>query len=197
MKVPRIAFSGCSGTGKTTLAKWAAEEFGLPFCTVLSRDVVKEMGYATAYDLPSIEHRIEFQRTMFERKRAWEREHYDTGFVTERSQLDEFVYGVMHCHDAYTMEWIHEVLEAQLHYSHVYILPKAFHQVLAGDPARKGDPAYHEIYEGVLRGFTENVRGLAPETVYATMPYKDLERRKETIRRDIEEYTGRQGEVVH
>lgn len=193
MRVLRVAFSGCSGTGKTTLAKWVSEEFGLPFCTVLARDVAKEMGFPTVYALGEAGKRPEFARKVFDRKRDWERAHFDTGFVTERSQFDEFAYGIMHSHEIYTMEWIREIQVAQALYNHVYILPKAFHQDLSDDPARKTAPGYHHIYEGVLRGLVEDARD-AHSARYSTLPFREVEQRKAIIRRDFQSYLG---PVIH
>lgn len=47
----RVAICGASGTGKTTLAKAIAEEFGLPINPVGSRSVAKKMGFANPYDV--------------------------------------------------------------------------------------------------------------------------------------------------
>jgi hypothetical protein len=41
----KIAFAGASGTGKSTLARWTAETYNLPFNPVGSRSVAKSMGF--------------------------------------------------------------------------------------------------------------------------------------------------------
>lgn len=41
----KIAFAGASGTGKTTLARWVSDTYGLPLNPVGSRSVAKEMGF--------------------------------------------------------------------------------------------------------------------------------------------------------
>lgn len=45
MQRPQIAFTGASGTGKSTLARWLAEELGVPFNPVGARSVAKAMGF--------------------------------------------------------------------------------------------------------------------------------------------------------
>ena len=47
----RIAFAGSSGTGKTTLAAWASEKYGLPMCPVGSRSTAKRLGFDNPYDV--------------------------------------------------------------------------------------------------------------------------------------------------
>lgn len=46
----KIAFTGASGTGKTTAAKKITEEFGLEFLDVGSRRVAKYLGFDSPYD---------------------------------------------------------------------------------------------------------------------------------------------------
>lgn len=41
----KVAFAGASGTGKSTLARWVAETYNLPFNPVGSRSVAKSMGF--------------------------------------------------------------------------------------------------------------------------------------------------------
>ena len=47
----RIAFCGASGTGKTTLATWLAEELGISFNPVGSRSTAASMGFSNPYDV--------------------------------------------------------------------------------------------------------------------------------------------------
>ncbi len=47
----RVAFTGPSGTGKTTLAAFVAEETGLPVNPVGARSVALSMGFTNPYDV--------------------------------------------------------------------------------------------------------------------------------------------------
>ena len=47
----RIAFCGASGTGKTTLAKWLAEELKYEMNPVGSRSTARRMGFNNPYDV--------------------------------------------------------------------------------------------------------------------------------------------------
>lgn len=194
MKPLRIAFSGCSGTGKTTLSTWAAKEFDVPFCPVTARSFARELGFLSLYDADEAGQRPEVQRRFFLEKRAWELAHYDTGFVTERSQFDELAYGVLHCHEVYNKQWMQDVVDAQNRYTHVFVLPKASFQDLERDPARKVDPTYHHLFECVLRGLLSDWRedlDIERRHFVLTLMEGDLAERKRTISERVRQYRER------
>jgi len=51
----KIAFTGPSGTGKTTLARWVAKNLGLELNPVGSRSVSKKLGVDNPYDVDKID----------------------------------------------------------------------------------------------------------------------------------------------
>ncbi len=51
--MPRIGFAGSSGTGKTTLATWLAEQLGVPLNPVGARSVAAEMGFFDEKEQPN------------------------------------------------------------------------------------------------------------------------------------------------
>src|SRR5271170_3399791 len=91
MKTPlRVAICGASGTGKTTLATFISETYGIPMNPVGSRSVSKAMGFDSPYDVDKAGKRAEFQRRLVTEKCEWEAAH-DT-FVTDRTTFDNLAY---------------------------------------------------------------------------------------------------------
>lgn len=145
----RIAFAGASGTGKSTLAKFVAERYGLEQCPVGSRSVAVAMGFASPYDVDAAGKRAEFQRRLFVEKRAWEEAH--ESFVTDRTHLDNLAYATMHgCAESLTKEDLRAYSLAMGRYTNVFLCPVAAFQDLAGDPQRVASEAYHRLYDLVL-----------------------------------------------
>lgn len=146
----RLAFTGASGTGKSTLAEAMAAKLGLPICPVGSRSVSKEMGFESPYDVDDAGKRAEFQQLLFAKKIAWER-NQATGFVTDRTHLDNLAYTFMH--SASTAESMRDaVICAMSVYTHVVLCKmSAFHNT-GDDAARVHDVDYHRDYEDYLIG---------------------------------------------
>ncbi len=147
----RIAFTGASGTGKTTLVSILAEKLGLEVNPVGSRSVALAMGFRTPYDVDKVGRRAEFQERLVQEKWYWEQQRAD--FITDRSMMDNYVYALMHegiprqYSDHSTM---HVLRQYMAHYTHVFFCPiHAFHDV-ADDPSRVNDSSYHARYEETL-----------------------------------------------
>lgn len=146
----RVAFAGVSGTGKSTLARAIAERCGLPLNPVGARSVAEAMGYASPYDVDRAGRRAEFQQRLLAEKVAWEREH--DAFVTDRTPLDNLLYTALHDVAAIDESILGAARCGVRRYTHVvYCCLDAF-QNLDSDPARVGSRAYHEIYDGMIRG---------------------------------------------
>jgi len=177
----RIAFAGASGTGKTTLMNYVAELRGWPTCPVGARSVAQAMGFASPYDVDAAGRRAEFQRRLFEGKRAWEaaREH----FVTDRSVFDCLAYllvegGARSLRDGE----VDEYATAFLRYDAVVLMRMADFQDLT-DPVRVQQRAYHEAYEAILFGFTRPEFRRRPPSwpEIWVLPYVGLDERKVRI----------------
>lgn len=152
----RISFAGASGTGKTTLASWLAQELGLPLCPVGSRSVSKAMGFSSPYDVDAAGQRGAFQRRLQAEKEAWEKEHEASGFVTDRTHLDQLAY--VSLHDIGTVDaalWRAHI-NACARYTHIFYCPVATFCQPAGDPARIQDLTYHRVYDTLLKGLLQN-----------------------------------------
>lgn len=156
---PRIAFTGASGTGKTSVALLVAEQLGVPFCPIGSRSVARDMGFDSPYDVDRAGKRAEFQDRLFWAKRRWETEHEDTGFVTDRTHLDNYVYRALHDATHVSTCARREAMDATDNYSMLVFCATTRYWDLGSDPARVANPAYHELYQMVLHSLVADYRG--------------------------------------
>lgn len=146
----RIALSGASGTGKTTLFRRLSKKLSLPICPVGSRTVSFEMGFRNPYDVDAAGKRREFQRRLFESKRKWES--MTDAFVADRSYFDNLAYGSLHDIEGTSSLVLKEYEVAISRYTHIFYLPLCVFQNLGDDSARKTERAYHEIFDILLQG---------------------------------------------
>ena len=161
MKPIRLGFTGASGTGKTTLASYAADLLGLPVNPVGSRSVAAAMGFASPYDVDRAGRRAEFQRLLLAEKVAWERGH--DAFVTDRTVLDVLAYFALHdVRSAATIEIIAQASEGAQRYTHVVYCPASVFINTGDDPARVSDASYHFLYDTFLDGLL--ARYISPVT---------------------------------
>lgn len=158
----KIALTGASGTGKTTLANQLAAHYNLPLeqyehpygsgrMTSLSRALAYEFcGVDQPYEVDRQGMRRQFQWEGIKRKRDWELAH-SSGFVTDRTHLDWLTYSVLHDIDLATDEAFNA---ACFEYANGYDLivfctmQRFFN--LGTDSARKSSVLYQEIYEANL-----------------------------------------------
>lgn len=175
--VMRVAFAGASGTGKTTLAKYVAERFGIPLNPIGSRLVAQGMGFANPYAVDEAGRRVEFQRALLARKRGWEM--MNGKFVTDRTVVDNLAYTGLHAVDAVDELLLSEVRRGMARYTHIFVCPMSSFFDLGGDPARVQDVAYHRMYEGFLLG----LMGLyqSPDTKVLRFGVADLAERKRVL----------------
>lgn len=149
----RIAIAGASGTGKTTLCNALAQRYSLPVNPVGARSVAKAMGFDNPYDVDAAGRRVEFQKRLFEEKRAWEMEHED--FVTDRSYFDNLTYCALHMIEHLEDDAVEVFTEAMTRYHLVLVLPREQFQSL-GDGVRKTSKTYHAFYERILFDLLDN-----------------------------------------
>lgn len=167
----RIAIAGASGTGKTTLARAIAERYSLPINPVGARSVALSMGFDNPYDIDQAGRRVEFQRRLFEEKRAWELA--NDRFVTDRSYLDNLTYCALHMAEHLPDNAIEGYREAMARYEVVFVLDRADFQRL-DDGIRKTNVTYHQLYQELLFRFIfpdglSEQHGL-PEEIVVWMP---------------------------
>lgn len=149
----RVAFAGASGTGKSTLARFVAERYGLEMNPVGSRSVAAAMGFASPYDVDAAGQRGAFQRRLQLEKATWEDER--ASFVTDRTFLDEMAYTMMHDVSAVTAAYYATAERGMARYTHVFVCPIDVFQKVGDDPHRKKDPTYHRLFECALDGLLQ------------------------------------------
>lgn len=143
----RIAIAGCSGTGKTTLARAISEKYSIPINPVGARSVALEMGFDNPYDVDAAGKRVEFQKRLFGSKRDWELAH--DSFVTDRTYLDNLTYCALHMAEHLEDDAPVVFAKAMTRYDLVLHLPRDAFQDLS-DGVRKTSISYHAIYEFLL-----------------------------------------------
>lgn len=149
----RVALTGASGTGKTTIANFIQKQFGLEYNPVGSRSVAKEMGFESPYDVDKAGKRNEFQRRLLDDKIAWEKER--ESFVTDRTTLDNLVYSMLHNVQNIDSAFLKKAVTALHRYTHVIYFPFDAFCEPAGDATRVADLTYHELYDFALWGLID------------------------------------------
>lgn len=180
--INKIAFCGAAGTGKTTLAKWVSEEFGLPINPVGSRSVATAMGFDSPYDVdkasldayrsslganddPKLaakfaikyadEWSTETCRSEFQRRLQSEKidwEKRNTRFVSDRTPFDDLAYSAIHCPKIVNDEFVASAFRASEQYDVIFHLRLHDFWSHADDPSRVDDIQYHTIFEWMLNG---------------------------------------------
>lgn len=182
MSALRVAFSGASGTGKTTLAEYVAERFSLPLCPVGSRSVAKSMGFDNPYDVDNAGKRAEFQYKLFVDKCNWEADNASTGYVTDRTHFDNLAYCMLHCHDSLNEREIDLYKQAQaMSYSHIFLVRVSDFIELGTDVNRVAEKAYHVLFEAALLGLYQQVLNTRMHCDPAILGVSNLEWRKKML----------------
>ena len=180
----RIAFTGASATGKSTLATALAQHFHIPLNPVGARSVAHAMGFETPYDVDKAGQREEFQRRLLLAKMNWE--HATERFVTDRTTFDNLTYTCLHDIKAVSEAMLSSAEIAMKRYTHVFFCPISAVFNPGGDPARVQDRTYHVVYETLLKGFMQRAvdRGAHLTYVYDTELDKRLARVKRALDAD-------------
>ena len=162
----RIAFSGASGTGKSTLAEWVSKTYGIPINPVGSRSVSKAMGFETPYDVDMAGKRAEFQQRLVCEKIEWEHAH--ESFVTDRTTFDNIAYTALHdVHSVDNVLMSAAVLGAE-RYQRIVLCPVHLFWDPGVDPARVKSRVYHELFEALTFGLIKQHRWLWTHTLECT-----------------------------
>jgi predicted ATPase len=143
----RIAFAGSSGTGKSTLLNAVNASFKLPALAVQTRDVARQMGFASPYDVDAAGKRCEFQELLLDSKVTAEK--FTKSFITDRTVVDVLTYYALHESRHVTSEIIKKARSAYARYTHVFLCPMDTFFEPGDDPARLGASfrGYHETFE--------------------------------------------------
>lgn len=172
----KIAFTGSSGTGKTTLAKYISEEFNIPLNPVGSRSVAASMGFKNPYDVDKASLAVYDAlrdsdegekkaataallaydghettcRGLFQMELQAQKiawEREHNSFVTDRSTVDDFVYCALHGHEHITEEYIKAAKKHFAEYDLVFLTPMNVFISNKPDPVRNMDWNYSRLFE--------------------------------------------------
>lgn len=174
----RVALAGASGTGKTTLARYVSERYGLPINPVGSRSVSAAMGFASPYDVDAAGKRGEFQRRLQAEKIAWEMAH--DSFVTDRTTLDELVYTMFHDVDTAAGEYHERAMAHMARYDLVFFCPARVFCKVDGDKARRDSMPYQVLFSDVLGGLFREM-GSALNTSWVPLYLSGLDKRQAAV----------------
>lgn len=153
-KNKKIAFTGASGTGKTTTAKLISEKYGFEINPVGSRYITDQMQLRSPYDVDAYGLRQEFQTRLFQEKLKWEQER--SSFVTDRTYLDNLIYSIMHdCVKTVTKDYISDTVKQTKKYTHIVFFPLELFINTDHDPARRSNIEYQKTYETLLKTFLD------------------------------------------
>lgn len=181
MSALRIGFTGASGVGKSNLARWISETYGIPLNPVGSRSIAKAMGFESPYDVDSAGKRAEFQRRLQGEKIEWEMAH--ESFVTDRTTLDELAYTTIHdVETAASAEYYSAALTHMARYQHVFYLNVRDFCSLDGDPKRNSSMHYQFLFDALLRGMIPSVGS----TSTSRLDWHSVEDRKREILQRLE-----------
>lgn len=90
----KIYFTGCHGSGKTTLARYVSEKYKLPFVTEVARMVLSERELqldSLRYNMDVVD---DYQSQVFYRQLVEEAKY--NNFVSDRSAIDCLAYSTQH-----------------------------------------------------------------------------------------------------
>lgn len=147
----RAALCGASGTGKSTIALWLSETYGLPMNPIGAMGVAERMGFSSVYDLARAGLRPKFRANLFGLKTAWEEQ--TASFVTDRSTLDDLTYGLLHdVSDATKPEYFDAAIAHMARYELVIHCPARVFCAPSGDAKRLVEPRYHRAFDVLLSG---------------------------------------------
>ena len=173
----RLAFTGASGTGKSTLAEKIAKEYDLPMNPVGSRTVSKAMGFETPYDVDKAGKRGEFQHRLLQEKTKWEAERED--FITDRTTFDNLSYTVLHDVHCIDQKMLDGAISGLSRYTHIVYCPVRAFCNPGSDPNRVKEMIYHVLYDAILEALHQK---FGNSSRFLTLEISGVDNRLGTIR---------------
>ena len=151
----KVAFTGAGGTGKTTLATYAAKKWELPFLTNVAREVMQSRGIEneSAQNAMSPEALLDLQYAIFLALK--ERRSSEPAYVTDRLLLDNYVYALRRCGPAMD-ETLRKAWEdaaiADLYQMDLVFYTPAGLFPLKADGMRQADVAHQYLTDSAIYG---------------------------------------------
>lgn len=175
----RVAFVGSSGTGKSELANFIVERYGLELNPVGSRSVSQQMGFASPYDVDKAGKRSEFQRRLLVEKEYWEWCRRKRAFVTDRTVADVIAYTMLHGVQTVDLGLFDIFKRGISTYTHVFYCPVGVFCSLGDDQARLHDATYQELYDVTVKALID--RYLPKSVELVVLNVADLDERKKIV----------------
>jgi nicotinamide riboside kinase len=180
----KVALTGAQGTGKTTMAKYIAEKWGIPYIGSVARETMKAMGYTSEYDFNHLSEGalLEFQQALITNRRA--KLKGLASYVTDRLELDQYVYSLRRCGAALTeaqrSQWEDEAVQELYAMDLVLHTPAGLFPV-EEDGIRQADVAHQFLLDAAIYGLLcKHVFDVSATHVYI-LSMGSLERRQSFV----------------
>mgnify|MGYP001558193121 CR=1 FL=1 len=188
----KIALTGAGGTGKTTLAKYISEKWGLPYAGSVSREVFAELGIANELAQQNMTKAdiLKLQWAIYERRK--QNLEKMPAFVTDRLALDNYVYALRRCGEALDeptrRRWEEGMVEDLYAADLVLYCPVGLFET-SDDGMRQTDVAHQRLIDAAIYGMLckHAFDKMAAHVYIVNMA--DLDRRKKYIDAFISELT--------
>jgi len=151
----KVAFTGAGGTGKTTLATYAAKKWELPFLTNVAREVMQSRGIEneSAQNAMSHEALLDLQYAIFLALK--ERRSSEPAYVTDRLLLDNYVYALRRCgssmNETLRKAWEDAAIADLYQMDLVFYTPAGLFPLKA-DGMRQADVAHQYLIDSAIYG---------------------------------------------
>jgi len=151
----KVAFTGAGGTGKSTMAMWLAEQYGIPYVGSVGREAFKQMGIESeaAQENMNEQQLLDLQWLIF--KLLQEKRSVHKHFVTDRLLFDNYVYGMRRCGNIVSEEqrkdWEDKSIEDLWAFDLVFYCPTGLFKTEA-DGMRVAAPGYQSLIDSAIYG---------------------------------------------
>lgn len=193
----KIYFSGCSGTGKSTLAKWIEDTYGIPFITTSTKPLWDKYGVKNHIELIKIATEnpqlgIDFQFDLLRYRKEVLSQH--ESFVTDRSPVDNLAYFLMqNSHIAtedQTEEYIKQCKELLFTGTHLFFIDFTSDIKLENDGMRVSNKYYQQMSNSVFKDVINDwMWDIGVEKLqYSKISVWDMDTRKDQVTRILNQY---------
>jgi hypothetical protein len=150
----RIGFTGAGATGKTTTLNVFAEfNPNIPVLPSSNRSVYKKWNLTEEdQEKMTFEEKLRLQEDIYEARFKSEEEYEQSGFVSDRTVLDNFCYQQIRCYDAMDQDMLDEkrvqVKKNMRKYDLICYFPITFRPV--GDEIRYANPVFQNMMDNFV-----------------------------------------------